>query len=132
MTNRMNRKILLGKSRQKGSVAGVVLALLVLGSVVFLGSRLTSVYLDHNKMIAVMQKMSQENDLALLNDAKIRETMGIRLKINNIRNFDLQENLKIARGKHGAELVLNYEVRIDLFANLGLIAVFENKVPLRD
>ena len=128
----MNRKTLLGKSRQKGSVAGVVLAMLVLGSVAFIGSRLTSVYLDHNTIVAVMQKMSQENDLALLNDAKIRETMGIRLKINNIRKFDLQENMEITRGKHGAKLVLNYEVRIDLFANLGLIAVFENKVPLRD
>jgi hypothetical protein len=127
----MNRKISLGESGQKGSVAGVVLAFLVLGSVVFMGSRLTPVYLDHNTMVAVMQEMSQENDLALLNDAKIREAMEIRLTISNIRKFDLQENLKIARGKHGAELVLDYEVRIDLVANLGLIAVFENKVPLR-
>ena len=83
-------------------------------------------------MVTVMQKMSQENDLALLNDAKIRETMGVRLKINNIRKFDLKENLKISRGANRVELVLGYEIRIDLFANLYLMAVFENKVPLRD
>ena len=83
-------------------------------------------------MVTVMQKMSQENDLALLNDAKIRETMGVRLKINNIRKFDLKENLKISRGANRVELVLGYEIRIDLFANLYLVAVFENKVPLRD
>ena len=113
-------------------MAGVVLALLIVASVIFLGARLTPVYLDHSTMVTVMQKMSQENDLALLNDAKIRETMGVRLKINNIRKFDLKENLKITRGTDEAELVLDYEVRIDLFANLYLIAAFENKVPLRD
>ena len=57
--------------------------------------------------------------------------MGVRLKINNIRKFDLKENLKISRGANRVELVLGYEIRIDLFAN-HLIAVFENKVPLRD
>ena len=132
MTNRMNRKALLGKRGQRGSIAGVVLSLLILASVVLIGSRLTPIYLNHNTMVTVMRKMSQENDLALLRDAKIRESLGIRLNINNIRNFDLKENLKIVRGRHGAELVLDYEVRIGLFANLGLIAAFENKVPLRD
>jgi hypothetical protein len=132
MTNRMSRKTLLGKRRQRGSIAGVVLALLIAASVIFVGLRLTPVYLDHNTMITVMQKMSQENDLALLSDAKIRETMGVRLKINNIRKFDLKENLKISRGANRVELVLGYEIRIDLFANLYLMAVFENKVPLRD
>ena len=132
MTNRINRKTLLGKRGQRGSMAGVVLALLIVASVIFLGARLTPVYLDHSAMVTVMQKMSQENNLALLHDAKIRDTMGVRLKINNIRNFDLKENLKVTRGRHGTELVLRYEARIDLFANLYLIADFENKVPLRD
>jgi hypothetical protein len=132
MTNRTNSKTLLGKRGQRGSMAGVVLALLMAASVIFLGARLTPVYLDHSTMVTVMQKMSQENDLALLNDAKIRETMGVRLKINNIRKFDLKENLKISRGANRVELVLGYEIRIDLFANLYLVAVFENKVPLRD
>ena len=76
MTNRMSSKTLLGKRRQRGSIAGVVLALLIAASVIFVGSRLTPVYLDHNTMITVMQKMSQENNLALLRDAKILETMG--------------------------------------------------------
>ena len=112
-------------------MAGFVLGLLILASVVFVGSRLTP-YLDHNTMVSVMQRMSQENDLVLLHDAKIRETIGIRLKINKIRKFDLKENLKIYRGRDGLGLLLNREVPIDLFANQGLIAAFENKVPFRD
>jgi hypothetical protein len=128
----MNKKNLLSRRRQRGSIAGVALSLLILASLVSIGSQLLPVYLDHNTMVTVMEKTSQENDLALQRDAKIRETMRKRLKINNIRKFDLKEHLKIARGTDGTELLLNYEVRIDLFANLGLIAVFEKKVLLRD
>ena len=83
-------------------------------------------------MVTVMKKMFQENDLALQDDVKIRETMRNRLKISSIRKFDFKEHLKIALGRNGAELLLNYELRIDLFANLGLIAAFDKKVPLRD
>jgi len=79
-----------------------------------------------------MEKMSQENDLGLQQDEEIRETMRKRLKLSGIREFDLKEHLKVSRGRDGTELTLEYEVRIDLFANLGLIAAFENKVPLRE
>jgi hypothetical protein len=58
--------------------------------------------------------------------------MRKRLKMNNIRDFDLKENLKIDRSKVGTELVLDYEVRVDLVSNLSLIAAFNKKVPLRD
>jgi hypothetical protein len=111
---------------------GVLLTLLVLALVASIDSRLIPPYLDHYTMVTVMKKMFQENDFAHQHDVKIHETMRNGLKINNIRKFDLEEHLKIARGKGGAELVLDDEVRIDLFANLGLIAAFENKVPLRD
>ena len=37
MTNRVNSKTLLGKRGQRGSMAGVVLALLMAASVIFLG-----------------------------------------------------------------------------------------------
>ena len=128
----MNRRILQGKHRQRGSMGGVIVILLVVASVVSVGSRVVPLYLDHNTMGNVMEKMSMENGLALQNEANIRDTMRKRLKLNNIRDFDLKENLKIDRSKVGTELVLDYEVRVDLVSNLSLIAAFNKKVPLRD
>ena len=49
------------------------------------------------------------------------------MKINNIQNFELKENLKISCGINRVELGLDHEVRVDLFTNLYLIAVFEKK-----
>ena len=128
----MNRRTLLGKHRQRGSIGGIMVTLLVIASVVSVGSRLIPLYLDHNTMSTIMEKMSQENGLALEGEANIRDTMRKRLKMNNIRDFDLKEHLKIDRSKVGTELVLDYEVRIELVSNLSLIAAFNKKVSLRD
>jgi len=128
----MNRKTLQGKHRQRGSIGSILVILLVLASAVSLGSRVIPLYLDHNTMGAIMEKMSLENGLALESEGNIRDTMRKRLKINNIRDFDLKEHLKIDRSKVGTELVLDYEVRIELVSNLSLIAAFNKKVSLRD
>ena len=128
----MNRKTLQGKHRQRGSMGGIMVILLVVAAVVSVGSRVIPLYLDHNTMGTIMEKMSLENGLALQNEASIRDTMKKRLKMNNIRDFDLKEHLKIDRSKVGTELVLDYEVRIELVSNLSLIAAFNKKVSLRD
>ena len=128
----MNRKTLQGKHRQRGSIGSILVILLVLASAVSLGSRVIPLYLDHNTMGAIMEKMSLENGLALESEGNIRDTMRKRLKINNIRDFDLKEHLKIDHSKVGTELVLDYEVRIELVSNLSLIAAFNKKVSLRD
>jgi hypothetical protein len=128
----MNRKILQGKHRQRGSMGGIMVILLVVAAVVSVGSRVIPLYLDHNTMGTIMEKMSLENGLALQSEGNIRDTMRKRLKMNNIRDFDLKEHLKIDRGKVGTELVLDYEVRIELVSNLSLIAAFNKKVSLRD
>ena len=128
----MNRKTLQGKHRQRGSIGSILVILLVLASAVSLGSRVIPLYLDHNTMGTIMEKMSLENGLALQSEGNIRDTMRKRLKINNIRDFDLKEHLKIDHSKVGTELVLDYEVRIELVSNLSLIAAFNKKVSLRD
>ena len=130
--NRMNRRTMLGKNRQRGSVGSIMVTLLILAAAISLGSRLIPLYLDHNTMGTIMEKMSLENGLALQSEGNIRDTMRKRLKMNNIRDFDLKEHLKIDRSKVGTELVLDYEVRIELVSNLSLIAAFNKKVSLRD
>lgn len=109
-----------------------MVTLLIVGGAVSLGTQLVPLYLDHNTMGNIMEKMSQENGMALQSDSAIRDTMTKRLRLNNIREFDLKEHLKTDRTKRGTELVLNYEVRIHMVHNLDLIATFDKKVPLRD
>ena len=128
----MNTRIPLGKNRQRGSMGSIMVTLLFVAAAVSLGSQLIPLYLDHNTMGTVMDKMSQENGLALRSDVDLRDIMKQRLKMNNIREFDLKENLKVHRGQRVTEMILHYEERIHMVHNLDLIATFDKKVPLRD
>ncbi len=128
----MNRRTPPGKNRQRGSVGGVLVTLLFLTAAVSIGAQLVPLYMDHNTMGTIMEKISEENGMALQSDAGLRETMTKRLRLNNIRDFDLKANLSTDRTQRGTQLVLHYEERIHLVANLDLIATFDKKVPLRD
>ncbi len=87
--------------------------------------------MDHNTVGTIMDKMSEENGLARQTDSGIRDIMTKRMRMNNIRGFDLEERLETNRAEGGTELILNYEVRIHLVHNLNLIAAFDKKVPLK-
>ena len=128
----MIKRIPLDKNRQRGSVGGVMVTLLFVTAAFSIGAQLVPLYMDHNTMGTIMEKISQENGMALQSDSAIRETMTKRLRMNNIREFDLKEYLSTDRSKRGTQLVLHYEERIHLVANLDLIATFDKQVPLRD
>jgi hypothetical protein len=112
-------------------MGSIMVTLLVVAAAISMGTQLIPLYMDHNTMGTIMEKMSQEDGLALSTDTALRDTMRKRLRMNNIREFNLKENLNTERSKRGTELVLNYEVRIHLVHNLDLIATFDKKVPLR-
>jgi hypothetical protein len=128
----MNRRTPLGKNRQRGSMGGIMFTLLIVAGAISMGSQLAPLYLDHNTMGTIMDKMSAEDGLGLRGDGDLRGIMKQRLKMNNIREFDLKENLKFDRSQRGNEMVLNYEVRIHLVRNLDMIATFDKQVLLRD
>ena len=108
-----------------------MVTLMVIAAVVSIGSQLIPAYMDHNTMRTIMNKMSEENGLARQTDSGIRDIMTKRMRMNNIRGFDLEERLETNRAEGGTELILNYEVRIHLVHNLNLIAAFDKKVPLK-
>ena len=75
-------------------MAGFVLGLLILASVVFVGSRLTP-YLDHNTMVSVMQRMSQENEGVHANAQMSTKQLQVFCKLNS----ESQQLLKMAMTK---------------------------------
>ncbi|MDZ7683811.1 MAG: DUF4845 domain-containing protein [Gammaproteobacteria bacterium] len=46
-------------------------------------------------------------------------------------NFDMDNDMKIARDEHGATVTVDYEVRIDLVSNVDLVADFYKQVRLQ-
>lgn len=118
--------------RQNGAMGSLIFAILIFGGMISLGAKVVPVYMDHNTMSTILDKMADEPGMGSRGDGGIREEMRKRFKLNNIRDFDLGEHVSIERYGRGTDVMLDYEVRIPLVSNLDLIASFNKKVELRD
>ena len=120
------------KGKEKGaSLGGWLFIILVLGTVATVGTKLMPLFLDHNTVANLMDKMSEEDGLADRRKTDIVKLLEGRLKLNNIRNFPLEENLEVDRTKNGTDVKLNYEVRVPFVKNVDFIATFSKEIELR-
>jgi hypothetical protein len=119
--------------RQAGmGVGGWLMLLMIIGTVMTLASQIVPVYADHNTMESILDGMATENGLGQKGDEDLRKIIKSRFKLNNIRDFDIKENLVINRTSNGVEIVLAYEVRMPLVKNMDMIATFHKAIELRN
>jgi hypothetical protein len=119
------------KQLQTGGVGSWIFIILVFGGSLSMGLKLVPLYMNHNTMSSVLDAMAEEDGLAARRTNDLQQMMMQRFKMNNIREFDVKENVEIKRSSNGTEIIMDYEVRIPLVQNLDLIAAFEKSVELR-
>ena len=121
------------RSRQKGmGVGGWLLMILIIGGGVSIGLKLVPVYMDHNTMNNVLTKMASEDGHGSKLKDHIRDEIRKRFRVNNIRDFNLRDNLRIERDAEGTTVVLDYQTRVPLVANVELVATFTEQYRLQD
>tara|TARA_B100000676_G_scaffold70710_1_gene70672 strand:- start:609 stop:986 length:378 start_codon:yes stop_codon:yes gene_type:complete len=121
------------RHQQRGlAMGGWLLLIVVFGMVITMGMKLAPLYLDHNTMSGVLDGMAAEDGLAGKRKADLQGMIEQRFKINNVRGFNVKDNIEIKRTKNGTELVMDYEVRQNLFYNVDLVTYFDKTVELRN
>ena len=123
---------MLNRGRQMGALGGYIIAILVFGGLLTMASRLVPLYMDHNTMSNIMDKMQAETGLGVKTDFQLIDLMKKRFKLNNIRDFPIHEHTEFKRSGRGTDVVLDYEVRIPMISNLDVIASFNKEIELRD
>ena len=118
--------------RQRGNAGGYILAILFLGGAITMGSKLIPLYLDHNTMSSIIDKLAEEPGMGNKDDIELRNILKKRFKLNNIRDFDLNTHVTFRRSGRGTEIVMDYEVRLPMVQNLDIIASFNKEKELRD
>lgn len=126
-----NRSLTLPKKQIGASLIGWMFIILALGTVATVGTKLIPLYVDHNTISNLMDKLAAEDGQADKRKSDLIKTMKNRMKLNNIRNFPLKENLEVQRTKNGTDLKLNYEVRVPFFQNIDFIVTFSKEIELR-
>lgn len=114
------------------AMGGWLLLIVVFGMVFTMGMKLVPLYMDHNTMSGVLDGMAEEDGLAGKRKTELHSMILQRFKINNVRDFKVKDNIEIKRTKNGTELVMDYEIRQNLFYNVDLVTYFDKTVELRN
>ena len=119
--------------KQQGlSTSGWIFLILIIGGLTTLGMKLAPHYMDFNTITTLLDNMSREQGLVDKRASEIKAMITKRLKLNNIRDFGLDEKLTIKRASDRLIIELNYDAKVPIAGNLQLLATFAHKVELRD
>ncbi len=121
------------RDNQNGmSAGGWIFMVLVFGIVLSVGAKLAPLYLDNSTISGILDGLAEEQGLVNKRSRDIESMMVKRFKMNNIRDFNVKENIEIKRSKRGVDIVMQYEVRQQLLGNVDLVTSFEKQVSLKD
>lgn len=114
-------------SKQRGlSLIGwmvVLIVVVILGTAAF---RMVPAYMEHNTIRTAISNLLQDNKVALMTGAELRDVLGKRFMINQVNVIDVDD---LVMTKEGGVLKItsDYEVREPLFYNVSIVMTFKDE-----
>lgn len=103
-----------------------MLILVIVGSTVG-GLKVVPLYVDNNLITGICAGLIETGEAANMTLTEIRQRVSSSLRINNIRDFDVN-NIKL-RKENGQPIIrVAYEARVELIANLDVVAKFDTEL----
>jgi hypothetical protein len=113
---------------QRGfSKFGLLMMLVLLVSGLTFGLKILPVYLDHNFVKGVAEELIADGRAATLTQGEIREEIANGLRVNNVRDFNLN-SVTLERENAEPVLVIEYERRVPLVANIDVVISFDDRI----
>lgn len=124
----MNNKLNSYSGRQRGfSKFGLLMTLVVLVTGLTFGLKVLPIYIDHNFVRGQAESLVESGRAATMTQAEIRIEVGNSLRVNNIREFDLN-SITSTRNNGAAVISIVYERRVPLFSNLDVVVSFDDRI----
>ena len=122
---RMTRSSL---KRQHGvSKFGLLMLLALITAFLTAGLKVGPLYIDHNLIAGICQELVDSGQADSLTVTEIRNQVSNGLRVNNITGFDLSSITKRMESDR-AIISINYERRVELIANLDVVAKFDTVI----
>jgi hypothetical protein len=87
-------------------------------------------YIDYRTIRSVMEGLPADK-MHTMRKGDISTLVEKRLKINNVRELNVRQILKVDRNKEATNLVVSYEVREPVFLNIDLVLMFNETFTYR-
>lgn len=119
------------RKRQQGITAiGFIILAVIVGMLGFGGLKLTPIYLEHMKILSVLNDVKGDLDGQNASVGTIRASIGKRLNIEMVTVLKSQD-FKIRKTEGGYEVRAQYENQTQYIGSLYLTGVFNDAVEIR-
>ncbi|MGD9660415.1 MAG: DUF4845 domain-containing protein [Porticoccaceae bacterium] len=119
------------KKFQTGMSSLTLLLVLMAGAFVLLaGFKIGPLYID-NYFVRSSVNALQDEDVRNMSDHQIRRAVDRYFIINGVRDLS-SKDIKIERDSSRTLVMLDYEKRINFFANLDVVVMFKNHFDTSD
>ena len=109
---------------QRGvSKFGLLLLFVLIAGFLTAGLKVAPLYVDHNLITGICEELVENGEAANMTITDVRNRVSNSLRINNITGFELS-NITMRKENNQPIITVNYERRVELFANLDVVAKF--------
>ncbi|MBL4573183.1 MAG: DUF4845 domain-containing protein [Gammaproteobacteria bacterium] len=102
---------------------GMLMMFILIMSFLTFGLKVVPLYVDHNLVTGVCEVLIESGEAANMTTTDIRQRVSNTLRINNVTDFDLSA-ITVRRENDQAIITIAYERRVELVANLDVVAKF--------
>lgn len=126
MGKAMNKLNINNLKKQQGvSKLGLVVMFFLVAVFLTAGLKVVPLYIDHNLIVGICDELIETGEADNMTISDIRIRVSNTLRINNVTGFDLR-SITLRRENSQAIITVAYERRVELFANLDVIAKFDS------
>ena len=126
MEKAMNKLNINNLKKQQGvSKVGLLVMFLLVAVFLTAGLKVVPLYIDHNLIVGICDELIETGEADNMTISDIRIRVSNTLRINNVTGFDLR-SITLRRENSQAIITVAYERRVELFANLDVIAKFDS------
>jgi hypothetical protein len=112
-------------SKQAGvSKFGMLMVFVLLATFFTFGLKVVPLYVDHNLISGICEELIETGEASNMTITDIRQRVSNSLRINNITNFDLSK-ITLRKVNDKPIISISYERRVELVANLDVVAKFD-------
>ena len=113
------------KKQQGASKLGLLVMFLLVAVFLTAGLKVVPLYIDHNLIVGICDELIETGEAENMTITDIRNRVSNTLRINSVTGFDLG-SITLRRENSQAIITVAYERRVELFANLDVIAKFDS------
>lgn len=103
---------------------GMLMVFILVATFFTFGLKVVPLYVDHNLITGVCEELIESGEADNMTVSDIRQRVSNTLRINNVSGFNLS-SITMRRENDSPIITIAYERRVELAANLDVVAVFD-------